>query len=82
MLDCARTLPYDYSVLGDGLVPTELAAGVAVSTLILAAEAMPETARALADAMPDAHFQAMEASAHELSPEALAPVLKEFFGRP
>ena len=82
MLDCARTLPYDYAVLGDGLVPTELAAGVAVSTLILAAEAMPETARALADAMPDAHFQAMEASAHELSPEALAPVLKEFFGRP
>ena len=79
MLDCARALPYDYAMLGDGLVPTDLAAKVEVPTLILAAEAMPETAQALTDAMPNAHFQAMEASAHELAPEVLAPVLKEFF---
>jgi pimeloyl-ACP methyl ester carboxylesterase len=79
MLDCARALPYDYAMIGDGLVPTELAAWVNVPTLILAAEAMPETAQALADAMPSARFQAMEASAHELPPEVLAPVLKEFF---
>jgi pimeloyl-ACP methyl ester carboxylesterase len=82
MLDCARVLPHDYAVLGDGLVPTDLAARVDVPTLILAAEAMSETAQALADAMPNARFRAMEASAHELPPEALAPVLKEFFSQP
>ena len=79
MLDSARALPYDYAMLGDGLVPTELAAWVNVPTFILAAEAMPEAAQALADAMPNAHVHAMEASAHELPPEVLAPVLKEFF---
>jgi pimeloyl-ACP methyl ester carboxylesterase len=82
MLDCARALPYDYAVLGDGLIPTELAAKVNVPTLILAAEAMPETAQALADAMPNARLRAMEASAHELPPEVLAPVLKEGFSQP
>jgi pimeloyl-ACP methyl ester carboxylesterase len=82
MLDCARALPYDYAVLGDGLIPTELAARVNAPTLVLAAEAMPETAQALADAMPNARFRAMEASAHELPPEALVPVLKEFFSQP
>ena len=81
MLDCARALPYDYAVLGDGLVPTELAAKVNVPTLILAAEAMPETAQALADAMPNARLRAMETSAHELPPEVLAPVLKEVFSQ-
>jgi pimeloyl-ACP methyl ester carboxylesterase len=79
MLDGARALPYDYAMLGDGLVPTELAATVNVPTLILAAEAMPETGQALADAMPNARFQALEASAHELPPEVLAPVLKGVF---
>lgn len=82
MLDCARALPYDYAVLGDGLVPTELAAKVNVPTVILAAEAMPETAQALADAMPNARLRAMETSAHELPPEVLAPVLKEVFSQP
>ena len=82
MLDCARALPYDYAVLGDGLVPTELAAKVNLPTVILAAEAMPETAQALAVAMPNARLRAMETSAHELPPEVLAPVLKEVFSQP
>ena len=82
MLACARALPYDYAVLGDGLVPAELAAEAGVPTIILADESMPGTARALAEAMPNARVQPMEASAHELPPEVLAPVLKEFFGRP
>ena len=79
MIDCARALPYDYAMLGDGLVPTELATEVKTPTLILASEVMPETAQALVNVMPNARFQAMEASAHETPPEVLAPVLKEFF---
>src|SRR5687767_10913154 len=50
MIDCARALPYDYAMLGDGLVPTELATEVKTPTLILAPEAMPETAQALVNA--------------------------------
>lgn len=82
MLDGARALPYDYAMLGDGLVPMELAARVNVPTFILAVETMPETGQALADAMPNARFQALDASTHELPPEVLAPVLKGFFSQP
>lgn len=82
ILDCVRALPYDYAVLGDGLVPTELAAKVNVPTLVLAAEAMPETAQVLVKAMPNARLRAMEASTHELPPEGLASVLKEFLSEP
>lgn len=79
MLDCARALPCDYAMLGDGLVPTDLAAKVDVPTLVLAAQAMPETAQALVKAMPNARFQAMETSAHELPPADVAEKLIQFF---
>jgi pimeloyl-ACP methyl ester carboxylesterase len=49
MIDSARALPYDYALVGDGLVPTDLAATAPVTTLILAAEAAPGTAQALAE---------------------------------
>jgi pimeloyl-ACP methyl ester carboxylesterase len=72
MIDSARALPYDYAVLGDGLVPTELAAQVAVPTVVLAADPMAEPAQALASAIPAGRFEAMEASAHELPPDVMA----------
>jgi pimeloyl-ACP methyl ester carboxylesterase len=78
MIGSARALPYDYAVLGDGLVPTNLAAKVAVPTVILAARAMPETAQALADAMPNARFEAMEGSAHETPPAEIAERVTRF----
>ena len=78
MIDCARALVYDYAMLGNGLVPTELASRVKVPTMILAPEAMPETAHALVNAMPNAWFQAMEAPTHEIRPDVLALVLKVF----
>jgi pimeloyl-ACP methyl ester carboxylesterase len=81
MLDCARALPYDYAMLGDGLVPTDVAANVKVPTLILAAEAMPETAQALVSVMPNARFQAMETSAHETPAADLAEKISGFFNR-
>ena len=78
IIDSARTLPYDYAVLGDGLVPTNLAAKVTVPTVILAATAMPETAQALADAMPNARFEAIEGSAHETPPAEIAERVTRF----
>ena len=79
MVDCARALPYDYAMLGDGLVPIELVSRIQAPTIILAPEAMPETAQALVNAMPNARFQAMKAPIHETPPESLALLLKEFF---
>jgi len=79
MIDCAHALPYDYAMLGNGLVPTDLAAKVKVPTIILASKAMPETAQALANVMLNARLQAMDAPTHELSPEVLVPVLQKFF---
>lgn len=79
MIRLAGTLPYDYAVLGDGLVPTALAATVSTPTLVLAPREMPETALQLADAMPNAQFTPLDAPIHALSPEDLAPLLTRFF---
>lgn len=78
MIDCARTLPYDYKILDNGLVPTERAAKITVPTLILAAKDMPETAQALAGIIPNASFQPMEASTHELNPAYIADAIVGF----
>ena len=78
MTNSAGALPYDYAVLGDGLLPTNLAAKITVPTVILAARAMPETAQALADAMPNARFEAMEGSAHETPPAEIAERVTSF----
>jgi pimeloyl-ACP methyl ester carboxylesterase len=78
MIDTGRCLPYDYAVLGDGLVPTALAAEVAAPTLILAPEEAPETARALADAIPGARFDALQGSTYETPPAELAERMTGF----
>ncbi len=80
----APTLAYDAAVLGeDAEVPTERAAAVAVPALIMDGGAsypfMHVTAVALADAMPHAQHRTLEGQTHEVSAEALAPVLVEFF---
>lgn len=79
MTRAARSLPYDYAMLGDGLVPAALAARVSAPTLVLAPEAMPEVAHQLVEAMPDARFAAMDSPTHELAPEVLVPLLTGFF---
>lgn len=81
----ASTLAYDHiAALGeDASVPVERAARVAVPTLVMdGAESFPfmhTTAKALAKAIPNAHHQTLEGQTHEVSAEALAPVLIEFF---
>ncbi len=79
MIDCARALPYDYAVVGDGLVPNELAAQAAVPTIILAPETAPATAQALVEVMPRATLQTMEASTHDLPATEIAAAVIPFF---
>jgi pimeloyl-ACP methyl ester carboxylesterase len=78
MIECARSLPYDYAVLGDGMVPDRLVVKIAVPTLILAAEAMPDTALALSRLMPNSRFQPLDSSVHESEPGCIAEEIVRF----
>ena len=81
MIDSARALPYDYAMVGDGLVPDDLAAEAAVPAVVLAAETAPETARALVEIMPNAKLQLMKASTHDLPPRDIARAVTPFFSQ-
>jgi pimeloyl-ACP methyl ester carboxylesterase len=79
----AHTLAYDARIMGDYKVPREQAASVKVPTLVIAGGAdfpwMRDTARALADALPDGQAKILEGQGHNVDPSVLAPALKEFF---
>jgi pimeloyl-ACP methyl ester carboxylesterase len=86
----APTLAYD-GVIMDGLIlgktfPAERAkrwASVTIPTLIMNGGAgwpfMQTGADALAEVMPNARRKTLEGQTHDVNPEVLAPVLKEFF---
>ncbi len=80
----ASTLAYDAAVMGeDASVPTKKAASIVVPTLVMDGSAsypfMHITALALVKAMPHAQHCTLEGQTHEVAPQVLAPVLKEFF---
>ncbi|MFF9126064.1 alpha/beta fold hydrolase [Streptomyces sp. NPDC014889] len=79
----APTLAHDDAVMGDGLVPRGLLASVTVPVLSVAGGASPswlrEAARAVAEATPRGTYRTLEGQTHAVEPEALAPVLAEFF---
>ena len=83
----APTLPYDAAVVGeDRKVPVDRAAKIQAEALVMdggaSAQAMPfmrATADRIAGVIPKARRRTIEGQAHNASPEALAPVLVEFF---
>jgi hypothetical protein len=79
----APTLAYDAAVLGeDRSVPVQKAAKVAMPTLVMNGTMIPfmlDTARALADAIPQAQHRTLEGQSHDVNLEVLAPVLVKFF---
>ncbi|HXV96882.1 MAG TPA: alpha/beta hydrolase [Anaerolineae bacterium] len=79
----APTLAYDNAVMGDGSLPTEAAKAAPMPSLVLDGSESPtffhEAAEALAKAMPHVQRKTLEGQTHMVSPEALAPVLEEFF---
>jgi pimeloyl-ACP methyl ester carboxylesterase len=82
--EVAPTLAYDADVLGeDRAVPLEWAAKVTVPALVMDGGAsepfMHDTAVALAKAMPHARQRTLADQPHDPAPDALAPVLREFF---
>jgi pimeloyl-ACP methyl ester carboxylesterase len=84
----AHTLAYENTVLGeDSSVPVTRAAKIQIPTLIMdggvSSGTYPfihETAVTLAKAIPNAQYRTLEGQTHEVTPEALAPMLIEFFG--
>jgi pimeloyl-ACP methyl ester carboxylesterase len=79
----APTLAYDDEVLAGGIVPRDLTSTIAVPALVLAGGASPEglqqAAEATAGALPAAEYRTLDGQTHDVAPEALAPVLVEFF---
>ena len=79
----AHTLAYDATIMGDYSLPVERAASVTAPTLVIAGGAsfpfMRETAQALANVIPNAQTRTLEGQEHNVAPEAIAPVLVEFF---
>jgi pimeloyl-ACP methyl ester carboxylesterase len=80
----APTIAYDAAAVGeDASAPTQRAAKVTVPTLVInGGESYPFmllSGVALAKAMPNAQHRILEGQTHEVTPEAIAPVLVEYF---
>jgi len=81
----APTLAYDHSaILGeDSCIPTDRITVITAQTLVMYGGAsfpfMQDTARVLSKALPHARLLPLEGQTHNVAPEALAPVLKDFF---
>jgi pimeloyl-ACP methyl ester carboxylesterase len=79
----AHTLAYDATIMGDYVLPVDRAASVKVSTIVMAGTAsfpgMSETARALAEIIPDGELRLLDDQTHDVAPHVMAAVLVEFF---
>lgn len=81
----AHTLAYDDAILTEGRMPRELAARVTVPAVVIAGGASPlslrAAAKATADLIPAAEHRVLDGQTHDVAPEALAPMLADFFSR-
>ena len=84
----AHTLPYDSVLVGEvqrgRALPGERWRAVAAPTLVMAGGKSPEWMqrgnRALAAALPDARYRAVQGQSHVVKPNVHAPALVEFLG--
>ncbi len=81
----APTLAYDHTaILGrDAAIPTQKASKVVVPTLVMFGSSSPafmaDTAKKISQIMPRATLRKLENQTHEVSPETLVPILRNFF---
>jgi len=80
----ANTLLYDLTILGDRSVLNERSSAISVPTLVVGGEKSPRELRnaveAVAAALPNAHSRFLSGQDHNISSQALAPILFEYFG--
>jgi pimeloyl-ACP methyl ester carboxylesterase len=79
-----HTLAYDAAALGESsTVPVERASTITAPTLVMVGSTtypfMHETAERLAEIIPNTQYRTLEGQTHEVDPQALAPLLAEFF---
>lgn len=82
MEEVAHTLPYDGRVVEGFRLPADEVGSVSTPTLVMAGRQAPwmeSGAEALAEALPNGEFRLLEGQEHGVAPEAIAPVLIEFF---
>ena len=79
----APTLAYDNAIMGDASVPAELLASITTPTLVMDGGASPtfmhNATQAITGYLPNAQHRRLPEQTHNVDPEALAPVLTEFF---
>jgi len=79
----AHTLPYDAAIVLDETLLGERAARVRVPTLVIGGEKSPTKLRhavqATAAVVPGAERRFLKGQTHNVSAQALAPVLTEYF---
>ncbi|MGX9229742.1 alpha/beta fold hydrolase [Streptomyces albus] len=79
----AHTLVYDTTLLGDASLPVETLAAVDVPVLVVSSRestpALREAARVTAEALPRGVHRELPGAFHQVPPEQLAPVMREFF---
>lgn len=80
----APTIAYDAAALGEeAAVPVERARGLPIPALVMNGDGsypfMHESALTLASAIPNGEHRVLTGQTHEVTPEALAPILVEFF---
>lgn len=84
----AHTLPYDHALLGDTASghesPIPRWAAGSVPTLVMGGGKSPgwmqQAQVSIAEAIPGAQHRTIAGQTHLLEPDAIAPVLREFFG--
>jgi pimeloyl-ACP methyl ester carboxylesterase len=81
----AHTLAYDATIMGDYSLPMKQIADVEIPTIVIDGGAsfpfMRATADAIAKILPNGQRRTLEGQPHNVVPEAIAPVLNEFFSR-
>jgi pimeloyl-ACP methyl ester carboxylesterase len=79
----APTLAYDDHLMTGGRVPRDVASAVTIPTLVMCGGESPaplqQAAKATAAALPGAELRTLAGQTHDVAPEALAPVLVEYF---
>jgi len=79
----AHTLPYDAAIVGDPSLLKKRAATVSVPTLVMGGEKSPavlrEAVQAVGEAVPGAKRRLLAGQTHNVAPQAIAPVLVEYF---
>ena len=79
----ASTLPYDAAIMGNFSLPEQRFAKVRTRTLVVGGGKSDARLRAaveaVAKAVPGARLRILEGQTHNVSPEALTPVVTEFF---